>query len=263
MNIINWNLFKNSRNLGYVYLITALVLWGGYFIACKQALTVLPSNTVSVLKYAVALLCYKSIEKYRHNPSEKIRKEDRKLALCTCISGYFLAIVCQMVGLRYSSSSAAALISSLNTICIAMLSVCFLHESITKRKAAAIIVSVVGLILIIGRPGDGNNVIGIVLDIIAMVSWSISCILMKKISSTYSSLSITKYCMQLGCIMLLPLCVLDLWEIDFTSSLLSLTTLSAILYAGALGTALAYWCWNQALSLLPASTLITRITVNF
>ncbi|MCF6248509.1 MAG: DMT family transporter [Desulfobacula sp.] len=71
------------------------------------------------------------------------------VALPASISGNFLALLCWVAGMKYTSVSQAAILNQMSTIFIFILAAIFLNEKITVNKSLAIAVALIGACLAI------------------------------------------------------------------------------------------------------------------
>ena len=71
------------------------------------------------------------------------------LALPASISGNYLALLCWIAGMKYTSVSQAAILNQMSTIFIFVLAAVFLKERITTNKVLAIVLALAGACLAI------------------------------------------------------------------------------------------------------------------
>lgn len=64
------------------------------------------------------------------------------------VLGIYVAMVIWMAGIKYTLASAAAVLNQLSTIFIFVLAVLFLKEPMTKRRALAVVIAVIGAVLV-------------------------------------------------------------------------------------------------------------------
>ena len=71
------------------------------------------------------------------------------IALPASVTGNYLALLCWMAGMKYTTASRAAILNQMSTIFIFILAAIFLKEKITKNKSMAIVLALAGACLTI------------------------------------------------------------------------------------------------------------------
>ncbi len=157
------------------------------------------------------------------------------------------------IGLSLSSTANAALIQAVIPAVVALLSVVILKEKITTPHSIGIGLSIAGILLISGNPSDAGSatMIGNLLIIASVVSWSIYNIQSRKLPEGIDPLVSTTASFYSGVIYLLPLAI---WEISREGiPIITLPAWGALIYLGVFASALAYFLWNLGLSKMEAS----------
>jgi len=131
-------------------------------------------------------------------------------------------------------------------IFLAVLAVLFLGEKVGPRRWTAIILGFLGALIIV-RPGFQAVQLGDVLTIASAILWAVTMMVIKVLSRTESSLTITVY-------MMLIMTVLSLPPALFFWSWPSLTMLGWLVLLGALGTA-GQWMLTESLRLADTSVV--------
>ncbi len=141
-------------------------LWPGILIGClsiflvalgiiiiKELLDqtdVLWANFVRVSAGTASLLIFLFCHPGRkHYLRELMPSRTWLVALPASVSGNYLALLCWVGGMKYTTVSQAAILNQMSTIFIFILAALFLREKITANKTIAIILAVTGAILTI------------------------------------------------------------------------------------------------------------------
>jgi drug/metabolite transporter (DMT)-like permease len=113
------------------------------------------------------------------------------------------------MGLQTTSPTTAALVLSLTPITTAYLSFLFLKESLSKPMIGGSVVALVGVFLVIGAgdsgAGSGLHVTwGLALTFVAMLTFSISIIITRKLTTRMDPFTATMYSIWFGCLLQVP-----------------------------------------------------------
>lgn len=182
-------------------IILAAIIWGSSGIFIKYLN--FPVTTISFFRLAVPafiLFIYFKAKKF------KLFKRNKKLML----SVSFLSALRQffyMVGFTFTSVGNAIMLHYTYPIFTAILGSVALKERISKRKAALIFISFVGMSLVFLSKGisfSNKSYIGMVAVITASIIYSLTLIIFKKESENHSNYEKVFYQNALGAIIFLP-----------------------------------------------------------
>ena len=137
----------------------------------------------------------------------------------------------------------------MNPIFIPILAAVFLGERLTKEKIGCVMISMVGVVLIVGVNGT-VDVMGAALMLLSVFLWSSTSIIIRRLAGAYDPMQIAMMAM------LVALPFTGAWaavELHSSACTLSLSAVLAVLYMGLVGTAAAHSLWNYSLSKMDAS----------
>lgn len=230
-----------KRILPYIAIIFAMLFWAGAGIAVKEALVVFTPLTLIILRFTLAVILMLILGViFRNNDIlqlQKVDKQDIPLFMLGGLFQPFLYFIFETYTYQsFASPTIAEAMLSTQPIMAPIFAWLILREKVTKNNIFGIIVSTIGvLVLILVGVGDFalGNPWGILLAFLT-VSMSVSySIVLRRVPSRYSPLSIVFY------VQLFALCLFyPLWGmleanqlIHPTTSILHHTTsLLAVLY---------------------------------
>ena len=229
-------------------LLGAFVCWGSLYVVSKVALRTIPPVTVLALRYLVAIPALFLILKLR-GALRPLKREHLLTVAAIGLLGYFLSFCLQMLGINRLTGSVSSLLGAMNPIFIPILAAIFLKERLTKEKVGCVLLSMVGVVMIIGIRGT-VDVLGAALMLMSVFLWSSTSIIIRRLAGQYDAMQIAMMAM----IVALPFT--GAWaaaELQTNACVLSLTAVLSVLYMGLVGTAAAHSLWNYSLSRMDAS----------
>lgn len=229
-------------------LLGAFLCWGSLYVVSKLALETIPPVTVLALRYLVAIPALFLLLKVR-GALRPVRREHAVTLLAIGLLGYFLSFCLQMLGINRLSGSVSSLLGAMNPIFIPILAAVFLGEKLTKEKIGCVMISMVGVVLIVGVNGT-VDVLGAALMLLSVFLRSSTSIIIRRLARVYDPMQIAMLAM------LVALPFTGAWaavELQSSVCTLSLSAVLAVLYMGLVGTAAAHSLWNYSLSKMDAS----------
>ena len=117
-----------------------------------------------------------------------------------------------------------------------------------KTTILAVILSVIGILIVVGSPSSENNWLGNFLIIISLITLSLSAITSQNLMKTYSPLTTTILTFWLGTFLLIPSVI---YFYGLPSINLNNNLITSICFQGIFCTSLAYFLWNYGLQKIP------------
>ena len=237
---------------GAIYLSLAASIWGGMYVASKYVLDIVPPFTLVFFRYLLAGVILVWICRAKKVSLMEIK--DKGLILQIGFIGYFLSIAAQFIGTKLSSAHMGAVITTLSPIFQSGFAILLLKEKLSFKQFLSILISFIGVLVIIGlSPGvsEDSSFTGNLFLLAAALFWGYYSVLAKKASENYSALQITTWAVLIATAITFPVAISEskLW--NFTD-LFDWTVLVGIFYVAILATAVAFFCWNKGLSLVPS-----------
>jgi len=184
---------QTSKKLAYLSLLLTFVLWGSLYVASQIVMRELPTYMVAFLRFVLAWLFLTVLTKLKKDTAAPDFRPDstcKKYIWFLGFFGYTLSVGMQLLGTKLAGSTTASLINSTNPILITLLAALILKEPLTRNKIIGILLAVCGVFMIIG--GDVQlNPIGLLLSIAAVIGWSLTSVISRRVLSTYDPIQIT------------------------------------------------------------------------
>lgn len=229
-------------------LLGTFLCWGSLYVVSKIALRTIPPVTVLALRYAVAIPALFLLLKIR-GVMKPLRREHAGTLLAIGLLGYFLSFCVQMLGINRLSGSVSSLLGAMNPIFIPILAAIFLGEKLTARKVGCVLVSMAGVVLIVGVNGTVDAA-GALLMLLSVFLWSSTSIIIRRLGGAYDPMQVAMMAM------LVALPFTGAWaavELRGNPCTVTLSAALAVLFMGLVGTAAAHSLWNYSLSKMDAS----------
>ncbi|MBS1563802.1 MAG: EamA family transporter [Bacteroidetes bacterium] len=247
---------QKSSVRGLISIIFVMAVWGSSFTVTKLAMQTVPPLTFAFLRFMVASLVLLPLLLLhrRRFPEKHAVRIPWAPVIAMGLTGVTLFYVFFNLALMYTSASLGALLQGFIPVCIAVLAAIFLRERLTARQIVGILLSVAGVVIIgflADDSGPGQSSLqGNIYMIISVLAWSVYTILSKKLAHIDPLIS-TSWVSFIGTFFLLPVA---LWE-NRHRGIPSISTGGwlAILYLGAIASAVCYFLYNKALETLSAS----------
>ena len=243
----------------YLAVLIAILFWSSSYIITKYANTTFPPITLGAVRTIVAAAILLVIVKIT-GKLEKVEKGDMKYMVLAGVFGVTLYFSLQNMGIAYTTSSAAALISGGYPAIIAIMEFGIYKVAPEKKKAIGLILAIIGVYLLSTSGGGStasNPLLGNILMLVAGIAWGVYNFVAKNINHKYTPLTITFYQMVFGGIFLIPLTFIEMdqWMKPTPVSLISLLFL-------AIGCSIiAFILYNFGLKGLSASATASMINV--
>ncbi|MBQ8682603.1 MAG: DMT family transporter [Selenomonadales bacterium] len=234
--------------LGAIYLALAASIWGSVYVVSKYVMETVEPLVLIWLRYLIAVVFLGGAVLIKRLPLA-VAKRDMKWIAAVGIIGYFLSIWTQFVGTQLSTAQMGAVITSAVPAFMVIFAFFILQERITMRKAAAVILSTCGVLLVIGFDTQTTTIqLGGMILFFAALTWALMSVFVKKIPTHYSQAVLTMYELILASIIMTPLVWHDI-TLDYAAGLLLSPLGGWIWYLGIVATAAAFYFWNEGLRL--------------
>ncbi|WP_446937019.1 DMT family transporter [Lysinibacillus fusiformis] len=240
-------------------LVTSL-LWGGNFVVAKTLVAHASPMTLTTVRWLIAVIVLVPLVWWKEKKLVPPKKAIVPLLLMG-VTGVALFNIFQFLALERTTSTNAGLISTMNTISIALFSFVLLKEKITKWQLSAMVLSLFGVVLVLSK-GDWQLLLDFQLNtgdlwmLAAVCVWGLYSVCSKWAMQTASPLMATLYAGVFGVLLLLPFT-----SADFTFTNVNTSFILSMLYTGIISTVVCMVFWNIGVQKLGATT--SGIFLNF
>ena len=190
-----------KRLIPYIAVVTAMLIWAGAGIAVKEALVVFSPLTLIVLRFTLAVLLMLVVGLiFRSNEIlglQRIAKRDIPLFLLGGLFQPFLYFIFETYTYQsFTSPTIAEAMLSTQPVLAPIFAFLLLRERVTRNNILGILLSTIGMLLLLLVGSDTFSLgspWGVLLAIVT-VSMSVSySVVVRRIPTHYSSLSIVFY----------------------------------------------------------------------
>lgn len=190
-----------KRLIPYIAVVTAMLIWAGAGIAVKEALVVFSPLTLIVLRFTLAVLLMLVVGLiFRSNEIlglQRIAKRDIPLFLLGGLFQPFLYFIFETYTYQsFASPTIAEAMLSTQPVLAPVFAFLLLREWVTRNNIVGILLSTIGMLMLLLVGADSyamGNSWGVLLAVVT-VSMSVSySVILRRIPTCYSSLSIVFY----------------------------------------------------------------------
>ena len=238
-----------GRGLGLLALSVTLLIWGSTFVVSDVALTEMGPATLTFARFAVSLLVLLPFGIARGLTVGGLFR--RRYAVCG-LTGVALYYGLQNLGLRFTTPDSAALLQAALPVLTVGLGVLWLGEAISARRVAGLGLSVLGMVLVVGRGDGGAGRIGDAAVLGGVAAYAFYTAYVRRIVADTDPLLLACAANAWGLLFLAPWL---LWEIGTKGpGLMSLHAGLALAYLGVMASAATLFLRTFALRTMPVST---------
>ncbi|WP_353625654.1 DMT family transporter [Bacillus sp. JCM 19041] len=245
---------NSSTFLASFYALIAVCFWGISFVSAKAVLPFIDSSTLLLMRFGIGALFLFILLLFSKGAKRPSLRYIPHLFVLSVI-GVFVHQLLQLTALLTIDASAAGWMISFAPVFTVALSIVFLHERLTTKKAVGIVTATIGVFLIISG-AQGQTVafsvnIGYFLMLLSTLNWAGYSILLKRMVIPLPPLAITFYTCLIGALLSVPLFITN--DGVKQLQLIGAVEWSHLLFLGIFVSGIAYWCWSKAIHTLGAS----------
>lgn len=255
------------RSVSYVLILITVFLWGLSFLSIKAVISIVPPMTLGFLRFAIAIFLL-WILKAKSSPNERLARKDILIMSTSGILGVSLYFLMENNGIKLLTPSEASIIVGSIPIFSMLSDRIFLKSRISVLQGGGAILSVLGVILLIGLNITlSNSVLGYCFMFGAVFCWIGYAFLTRPLFAKYSKPSLTFYQNFFGFLGFIPFALLEYpqWRMPDAFGWMH------IAYLGVFCSAIGYFFYLYALedlgitvssvfiNLIPVVTVIAEI----
>jgi drug/metabolite transporter (DMT)-like permease len=198
-------------------------------------------------------------------PKEKVAPKDLFIIAIGGFSGFLLSQYTTATSLEYTSPVYFSLIVALSPVVVMLLAALFLKEPITGKKIFGVVVGIAGALLLIlqaGSSGAGkNNLFGIILAVMSIVTYSLYLIITRSIAQKYSAITQMKWIFLFTSIIIIPLGIKEFSKQALFTSVCNWTGILDLSFVLLFPTFLGYLLLPFGMKYLRATTVSTYMNL--
>jgi drug/metabolite transporter (DMT)-like permease len=241
-------------NSPYVLLLVATCLWGGNFVVGRALVSEIPPLTLAFIRWSIALLCIAPFWGGQAWKRREIYLQNWKMVLFLSLTGVAGFNTFVYIAVQYTDSINASLMNAATPIMIVLLSMLFLRESFSGLRGFGIVISLVGVLWIIGH-GSWTTIVSLSFNrgdlwmLLAVFLWAMYSIGVRKTAGKFLANEMLLITVALSVIVLIPCSIMELTVTQRTVNG-SWNTLAGVFYLGLFASLVAFSCWNKAVALI-------------
>lgn len=243
---MNLPLISKTHRNGVLALIIANIIWGAAAPIFKLSLQNIPPFNLAFLRFfGASLLLYPFAMR-----AGKIERRDIPLLILISLFGITLNISFFFWGLMSAPSINATIIASSGPVFLCLGGILFLNEKPKKKVLGGLLVSLLGVLIIIGQPvftqGFNGQLLGNIFFLLSTIFHIIYTLLCKKILYKYSTFLITYWTFLIGSLTFFPFFLFETVTVNPLFSL-DVRGVLGIVFGIFLSSALAYFLYDWGL----------------
>ncbi|MHB8629562.1 MAG: DMT family transporter [Aggregatilineales bacterium] len=235
---------------GAIYGISAAAIWGGMYVVSDVVLQVIPPFTLLSLRLIIGVVIVGLILRRE----VIIPRRDALKLIGVGLIGFGVSLGAQFVGTKFAGAINGSVVTSASPAFILLFAWLLLREPLTLARIGAVALASVGVLVVLDLSHfDLSTSVfgGNVALTIAALTWGLYSVLVRLVSKTYSTLTISFYALLGGTFIALPAAVIELPSNPVGT--ITFGVVLGVLYLGVISTALAMVLWNRAFALVEAS----------
>ena len=191
-----------------------VLFWGLSFVSSKTILnTGVPPMTMACIRFVIATVVLNLFVR-KFDPAARLRRKDLLPLAASGLFGVTIYFFFETRGIRLTSASHASLIIAVIPVITVLAETILFRARISWLAVAGIVLSVVGVVFVVERPGTGArgtaSLAGDLFMFGACLSWVVYIILSKNLHQRLSEIAITAYQSLFGTVFLIPLALLEM-----------------------------------------------------
>ena len=146
-------------------------------------------------------------------PREHVGRKDLWVILLGGLLGFVISQTLTAESLKFTTPVYFSLVAALTPVAVMILEAIFLRESITGIKMVGVALAIAGALLMVfmswgngvGKESMTDDLIGIILAVLSVLTWAIYLIITRKVSAKYSSVTQMKHFFLISAVVILPI----------------------------------------------------------
>ena len=192
-------------------------------------------------------------------PREKVAPRDLTVIILGGLLGIVVSQTLTAWALTFTTPVYFSLIATLTPVATMLCAALFIGEKISVRGIAGVALGVAGAMLMVfigWQGGSGkNDILGIALTLLSMLTWAVYLIITRKVSARYSAVTQMKWVFLASAIAVLPFSLTDLQSATLYSAATQWSGLAEMAFIVVFATVAGYFAIPFAMRYLKATTV--------
>lgn len=192
-------------------------------------------------------------------PKEHVEKKDLMVILLGGLLGFVISQSLTAWALDFTTPVYYSLIAALTPVGVMLMAALFIGEKITWMKVVGVVLGITGALIMLVKgwqSGAGkNDVLGIFLAILSLLTWAIYLIVTRKVSQKYSSVTQMKWIFLISAIVTVPIVLPEFDAQVLYSSAANWEGIAEMAFLVLGATVLGYFLIPVAMKTLQATTV--------
>ena len=192
-------------------------------------------------------------------PREKVAPRDLTVIILGGLLGIVVSQTLTAWALTFTTPVYFSLIATLTPVATMLCAALFIGEKISVRGIAGVALGVAGAMLMVfigWQGGSGkNNILGIALTLLSMLTWAVYLIITRKVSARYTAVTQMKWVFLASAIAVLPFSLTDLQSATLYSAATEWSGLAEMAFIVVFATVAGYFAIPFAMRYLKATTV--------
>ena len=192
-------------------------------------------------------------------PKEPVQRKDLLIIMLGGLLGFVVSQTLTAWALVYTTPVYFSLIATLTPVATMLMAAVFLKETLNGKKTIGVLIGIAGTLLMVfmgWQGGSGtNDVLGIFLTILSLLTWVIYLLITRNVSQKYSAVTQMKWIFLISTLAVLPFAAPEWGQQKLFSAAWAWTGVAEMAFIVLFATVMGYFAIPFAMRYLPATTV--------
>lgn len=192
-------------------------------------------------------------------PKEHVERKDLLIIMLGGLLGFVVSQTLTAWALVYTTPVYFSLIATLTPVATMLMAAVFLKETLNGKKTIGVLIGIAGALLMVfmgWQGGSGtNDVLGIFLTILSLLTWVIYLLITRNVSQKYSAVTQMKWIFLVSTLAVLPFAAPEWGQQKLFSAAWAWTGVAEMAFIVLFATVMGYFAIPFAMRYLPATTV--------
>jgi drug/metabolite transporter (DMT)-like permease len=193
-------------------------------------------------------------------PRERVERKDLLVIMGSGLLGFVVSQTLTAWALNFTSPVYFSLIAALTPVATMLMAMLFIGEKISPRGMVGVALGIGGALLMVWQSGlsvaaGSNDLWGIVLAVLSLLTWAMYLIATRKVSAKYSAVTQMKWVFLISSVAVLPFSIDDLMTSPLYSAQWQWSGVLEMAFIVVFATVMGYFAIPFAMKYLRATTV--------